>query len=605
MRTLDQLDYLPRPRHIKADPLKVATGTLTVTGIAPAELTVSLQRALAACRLPPAPDPVFLSLHVAPSATVPPGGYRLAVVHHGVALASRDFAGAHAGLMTLLQILRQCPDALPCGIIEDWPDFAARGVMLDISRDKVPTLETLFALVDDLSEWKVNHLQLYMEHTFAYPQHRVVWEHASPLTADDVRRLDAYCRERFIELAPNQNCFGHMGRWLRHARYRPLAECPDGYRAPDGEWRAEPSTLDPTNPASLGFIEGLLDELLPLFTSRRLHIGCDETWELGQGHSREACVGKGLHAVYLDFIRAVNERVRHRGFTSHYWGDMVWNQFPARVPELDRSMVMVDWGYYRRYPFAAHGEALAAARVPFWFAPGTSVWATLLGCNEAGFGSNRSACEQGLRSGAGGILNTDWGDGGHWQYLPVSYAPFAAGAAMAWCLAANPEDGFRGPLDTHVFRDPTRAMAGAVLALADAWEKVGRGTTQAHTFDRILRGGLDQTFPQGVTAETLAEAEEYISTAAECSRRSRMLRSDAALIVDELRNGARMAIHACHRGQAILKQRDGKPFPDQALAKDAREFLAEHRRLWLARNRPGGLADSCRRFEELVAEYSR
>jgi hexosaminidase len=227
------------------------------------------------------------------------------------------------------------------------------------------------------------------------------------------------------------------------------------------------------------------------------------------------------------------------------------------------------------------------------------VWGTLLGCNEAGFGSNRSACEEGLRWGAGGILNTDWGDGGHWQYQPASYVPFAAGAAMAWCGATNPEDGFRRPLDTHVFRDESRAMADAVLALADAWEKVGRGITQAHTFDHILRGGRDIALPQGVTAETLGEAEAFISTAVDRIGSSRMRRPDADLIVDEFRNGARMAIHACRRGQAIL----GKPLSAATLAADARELLAEHRRLWLARNRPGGLADSCRRFEELVAEY--
>ena len=72
--------------------------------------------------------------------------------------------------------------------------------MLDISRDKVPKMETLFGLVDDLSAWKVNHLQLYVEHTFAYRKHKAVWEHASPMTAEEFRLLDAYCRDRFIEL---------------------------------------------------------------------------------------------------------------------------------------------------------------------------------------------------------------------------------------------------------------------------------------------------------------------------------------------------------------------------------------------------------------------
>ena len=54
--------------------------------------------------------------------------------------------------------------------------------MLDVARDRVPTIETLFALVDRLAGWKLNQLQLYMEHTFAYAGHEEVWRHADPYT---------------------------------------------------------------------------------------------------------------------------------------------------------------------------------------------------------------------------------------------------------------------------------------------------------------------------------------------------------------------------------------------------------------------------------------
>ena len=47
--------------------------------------------------------------------------------------------------------------------IYDEPDFENRGVMLDISRNKVPKTETLFSLVDFISSLKMNELQLYVE----------------------------------------------------------------------------------------------------------------------------------------------------------------------------------------------------------------------------------------------------------------------------------------------------------------------------------------------------------------------------------------------------------------------------------------------------------
>ena len=65
--------------------------------------------------------------------------------------------------------------------------------MLDISRDRVPTMRTLRLVVDLLARYRYNQLQLYTEHTFAYTKHPSVWEEADPLTAEEVRKLDAYC----------------------------------------------------------------------------------------------------------------------------------------------------------------------------------------------------------------------------------------------------------------------------------------------------------------------------------------------------------------------------------------------------------------------------
>jgi len=75
-------------------------------------------------------------------------GYRLTISTEGISIIGHDADGLRHGTQTLFQIRAQCPGPLPCLTIADWPDFPVRGVMLDISRDKVPTMETLFALVD-------------------------------------------------------------------------------------------------------------------------------------------------------------------------------------------------------------------------------------------------------------------------------------------------------------------------------------------------------------------------------------------------------------------------------------------------------------------------
>jgi hypothetical protein len=138
--------------------------------------------------------------------------YRLVIDERGVTLIGADEAGLFYGVCTLNQLIHLSapqtpgkPFILPGLHLTDWPDYPHRGVMLDVSRDKVPTMETLFDLVDRLASWKVNQLQLYTEHTFAYRGHELVWANASPFTGEEILALDAFCRERYVELVPNQN----------------------------------------------------------------------------------------------------------------------------------------------------------------------------------------------------------------------------------------------------------------------------------------------------------------------------------------------------------------------------------------------------------------
>lgn len=100
------------------------------------------------------------------------------------------------GLLAVLAVLS-------CGAHAFCQDGLVQGYQLDISRCKVPTMSTLFRMVDFLASLGYNQFQLYTEHTFAYSKHETVWREASPMTPDEIRALDSYCAERGIELVPN------------------------------------------------------------------------------------------------------------------------------------------------------------------------------------------------------------------------------------------------------------------------------------------------------------------------------------------------------------------------------------------------------------------
>ena len=74
------------------------------------------------------------------------------------------------------------------------------------------------------------------------------------------------------------------------------------------------------------------------------------------------------------------------------------------------------------------------------------------------------------------------------------------------------------------------------------------------------------------------------------------------LEADEFGNASAMLLHACRRGMWKL---DTSSQSKQTLAEDLRRVIAEHERLWLIRNRPGGLSDSSGRLRANLDEYER
>jgi N-acetyl-beta-hexosaminidase len=88
-------------------------------------------------------------------------GYKLLVEEGGIMVVGNDGAGAFYGVCTLCQLLDLTPLSLQLSSVQivDWPDLPNRGIMFDVTRDRVPTMQTLYELVDFLASLKLNQLQ--------------------------------------------------------------------------------------------------------------------------------------------------------------------------------------------------------------------------------------------------------------------------------------------------------------------------------------------------------------------------------------------------------------------------------------------------------------
>ncbi len=565
-------------RNFKADIQAHFAGDLTVTSGLPAKGGVFLSLAFD-------PDEKCLEAF---SISIKPGG---------ITLVGGGEPGLFYGLGALRQLFDQCGARLPACAISDRPDFPNRGVMLDVSRCKVPTMPGLFKYIDLLAGFRVNELQLYIEHTFAFSAHETVWHDASPFTAEEIQAVDAYCRERFMRLVPNFNSFGHFERWLCHPEYRRLAECPDGFEYPWGGGMKHGSTLKPDK-ESLDFLDALYAEYLPNFGSRLFNIGCDETWELGKGWSRARCEKLGVTRVYLDFLLQLHKLAKKHDRITTFWGDIILHE-PKLIPELPKDIVANVWGYEAGHPFDKQCPEFEKAGIPFYVCPGTSSWGTLVGRTGNALANLENAARNGRKHGAIGFLITDWGDGGHHQYLPVSYLGVAAGAAMSWNHAANRSADVPRALDRLVFKDSS-GILGSLFAEMGGVQDLGKYqpfntgvfqqmfafdmATSHKWLDKITPATLDKFLGRFARLEAMLPAA--LPQAA-----------DGALVKAEASNAIAMARHGIHRVQAFR----GKRIDCAALRRELQDIIMRHEDLWLARNRRGGLRESSGNIRERLA----
>jgi len=550
---------------------------------------------------------IGIVLSLVPGSMPHPQGYSLTITENRVFGVATEPQGIFYAVQTIKQLITLKGRNLPSLRITDWPDFPNRGVMLDVSRDKVPSMDTLYNLVDLLASWKINQLQLYTEHTFAYRNHSVVWEGASPITGEQILALDAYCRERFVGLVPNQNSFGHMHRWLVHQEYRHLSECPEGF---DSDWGHfdEPFSLNPSDPGSFELLKDMFDELLPHFSSQQFNVGCDETIDLGLGRSKAVVQQKGAGRVYLDFLMKIYREVKARGLTMQFWGDILMNH-PELVPELPRDVIVLEWGYEADHPFDQHGEIFAQSGIPFYVCPGTSSWNTVGGRTQNALDNLLNAAENGFKHGAVGYLITDWGDRGHWQPLPVSYLGFAYGAGVSWSLEANRKLEMPTILDLFAFQDEAHLAGSMVMDLGRVHERLNMPLHNSTILFHLLQGSLEEIAKYKddlpARADELKQVFQRVEAIEAQMDKLKIQRSDADLLKREFAWVSRMLKHACWRGTWAAGKITGEE--DQELSlhllEEADLLMKDHEKIWLARNRPGGFKDSRARLEKMRESY--
>ena len=524
--------------------------------------------------------------------------YRLAITRDSIRISGRGPRGLFYGIQTLAQIFRDQGPRPPCLVIEDTPDYAHRGYYLDVSRGKVPTLSTLQRFAERLASLKINQLQLYVEHAFEFKFDPDISAGSSPLTPGEIIELDAFCRDRYIDLVPSLACFGHMGRVLSLPRYRKLAEV----EWPAKDWdsstwrqRMKGCTIDSRDKRARKLLSDMMDDFLPPFSSRFFNVCGDETYDLGKGKNAAFAAKHGLAPLYIEHIRFLREQARKHGKQIMFWGDVML-QHPESIREIPSDCIALDWGYSPETRFKKTGTFIDAGLASY-VCPSVRGYKVVFNDVEEARGNIAGYARSGIEQGAAGLLNTDWGDLGHFNLHACSLHGMGLGAALSWNAGGDGKEGFDKAFSFQFFKDRS-GTTGRVFAEA--------GSTEIAHWPKMIEPEIDAK----VDLEALKKCKAAKDNASRWAGHFRRLKpshlvgqndlDQLALACDAigltaektLLDGARSA-----RGKR-MPAAVGKRL--RTWGRDMDRFIRDYSEVWLAANKPHRLEEIRKRFNAVI-----
>lgn len=391
--------------------------------------------------------------------------YSLTAGPDGIRIMGGDGAGLLYGVQTLCQIVEQQGALIPAVTIRDFPQIPRRGYYLDQTRGRILKLEELKRIVDRLCRYKQNEFQLYVEHTYLFRDLSEMWRDTTPLTAEEILELDDYCAERHIDLVPSLASFGHLYMLLSTRSHEDLCELPDASSQPFSFLdRMCHHTVNVSDDRTLPFIKKMLEEYMALFRSDRFNLCADETFDLGKGKSSELAAEKGVHRIYVDYLKELCDFLVQHGKKPMFWGDVICGE-PMLARELPEGTVCLTWGYA---PDQREEESrrMAEAGIRQYLCPGVSGWNRWMNQIGDSYQNIARMCSYARKYQAEGILNTDWGDFGHINHPEHSVAGMIYGAAFSWNGEEIPWDEMNRQISVLEYKDGSGCIVELMAELA-------------------------------------------------------------------------------------------------------------------------------------------
>jgi len=518
--------------------------------------------------------------------------YSLKIQEDGAYVTAGSLNALGWGVQTLRQIVRQSAGLLPGLVVEDEPDIPNRGFYHDATRGRIQTLDHLKELADTLCFYKMNQLQLYVEHTYLFRDLPELWRDDTPLTAEEIMELDQYCYDRGIELVPSLATFGHLYKLLGTKTCEDLCELPDSFgKKFSFRDRMAHHTVNVSNPASIALVKDMILEFMQLFRTNKFNLCADETFDLGKGKSADLAKEKGTGRLYLDYVKELFDFLIENGKIPMFWGDIICGH-PELCEEIPDQVVCLTWGYVDdQSDWAA--KIIHKVGALQYLCPGVRGWNTWVNMLKGSYLNITRMCRFTRQYNGIGVLNTDWGDFGHINQPIFSIPGLIYGAVCSWGEQVPEYEELNRQISVLEFGDASGQLLSVLEKInaqtvfewynvADIKEEAERGTDREKIEEIFRKADMTKVPERNEKLDALEVQLREVSRHMDSSRRG----------IVECAHVAMEVIRAWNDTGAFLAEVDAgkKPENGKAVAERLERCLHHYQKLWRLNSKEADLA---------------
>ena len=468
--------------------------------------------------------------------------------------------------------------------------FKTFGVMLDMSRNAVMKVDALKNFMYTIKKMGYNAILLYCEDTYTVEGEPYFGYMRGRYSVEEMKEIDAYGQSIKMEVIPCIQTLSHLETTIRWGQFQ----------------TDDKRTLMVGDERCYRLIDNMFATLSKCFTSKRIHIGMDEAWELGRGRYMDKNGYESVDTIMKKHLDKVSELAAKYDYELLMWSDMFFAEATGHkyycekikmpksaIEAMPKSVKPVYWDYYHAAE-QAYDDMISNHKQlskDFWFAGGAWTWSGFAPNNNFTLKTMIPAMEACRKNRTKNVFFTMWGDNGgecsRYANLPVLFylAEYAKGNTDEAAIKAKFEKKFGLSFDDFMLLDMVNYVADKKIN--ENYPPIN--PSKYGFYADLFNGFTDYTVAEGGNERYAALAEKLHEIAKKNRRFAYIFESEARLcdvlaLKYEMGVQLRKAYKAGKRWDLELYAKRDIP----EIIRRAEGFAKAFEKQWMTENKPQG-----------------